>query len=228
MNNKLNEEVALELLIKDQIKERSDLKKTENRWILHSIYVGLASRRIAFKLGLDSGYAMALGFIHDIGRKIDHFNHPIEGYNYLIKLGYVEEAKISLTHSFVDNQIENTAGGGPKDLDSYNFINDFLIKNPPTLYDNIIQLCDLFCLETGFTTIEKRLLDLCFRKGIYSNSYLHFQNVIKLKEKLESKMKCNLYDLFPEIEKDDLNSQYQDKEKLIDILKDNQKIKCKN
>ena len=213
----MNEETALSLLLEG--KSIKDLSKNENRWILHSIYVGLAARRIAHELKLDEDYALTIGYLHDIGRKINHNNHPIEGYLYLKDLGYSYIARYSLTHSFINNDIRLTAGGGPKDLESYNFINNYLKSTSLNIYDNIIQLCDLFCLETGFTTIEKRMLDISMRKGIYDNSYDHFISVMHLKNKIEDKMGKDLYLLFPEIKEEDLINRKEDYDKLIEMIK---------
>lgn len=215
---KLTPNDAYNLLIKDIIEETNDLNKDENRWIKHSLYVGIGARRIAKKLNLDENLAEVLGYIHDIGRKIDHFNHPIEGYHYMLNLGYKYYANICLTHSFIDNDITLTAGGGPKRKERYEYINSFLQKNPPTIYDNIIQLCDLFCLETGFTTIENRLLDITLRKGVFDNSFLHYQKTIELKEKIESLMNCNLYDLFKEIKEEDLNNINNVHDELLELI----------
>ena len=176
---KLTEEQALKLLL-ENINDRIELSNPENKWILHCIYVGEAAKRIAKAIGINPDKAITYGYIHDIGRKISHSNHVIEGYNYLNNLGYIEEARYCLTHSFIDNDIDKTAGGGPKDVDSFNFINNYLHNNPHNLYDNIIQLCDLFCLETGFTTVEKRLLDISLRKGIYENSYNHYKRLFNI------------------------------------------------
>ena len=218
---------ALNLLYEGVINHKTDFLKPENRWILHSIYVGIAAKRIAIALNLDSEYAKVLGYIHDIGRKINHNNHPIEGYKYLIKLGYFKEASISLTHSFINNDINITAGGGLKDIDSYKYIEGFLKKTPISPYDNIIQLCDLFCLETGFTTIEKRLLDISLRKGVYDNSYLYYQEVMKLKTKLEDKIGCDLYNLFPEIKEEDKINIINNKETLLNMFKEKFIMKTK-
>ena len=72
----MDSELALSILLQN-IKSRNELSKPENRWILHSIYVGLAARRIAHKLNLDEDFALTIGYMHDIGRIIDHSNHPI-------------------------------------------------------------------------------------------------------------------------------------------------------
>lgn len=226
MQNKLTKDKALNILLQN-IKDKKELLLPENRWILHSIYVGNAAERIAKAIGINSEKALIYGYLHDIGRMINHNNHPIEGYKYLINLGYENEARICLTHSFIDNDINKTAGGGPKDINSYNFINNYLENHPHTIYDNIIQLCDLFCLETGYTTIEKRLLDITTRKGIYDNSYDHYQSVLDLKSRIEKGLNFKLHTLFPEIKQEDIQNISNDIEKLSILLK-SKKIKSKN
>ncbi len=215
---KITSKDALEILIKD-IKTNEDLKKNENKWILHSIYVGIAARRIAEKLNLNQDFALSVGYLHDIGRKINHNNHPIEGYFYLKSLGYDNIARYSITHSFLNNDITKTVGTGPNDPESYKFINNYLNSIDKDLFDNIIHLCDLMCLESGFTTIEKRILDVITRKGISENSYSHYIDLMDFKNWLEITMKKNLYDLFPEIKKEDIDEILIDKQLLISMIK---------
>ena len=216
---------AYDLLTKDIITKEEDLYLPQNRWILHSIYVSEAAKRIASVLNLDINKATILGLLHDIGRRRNHNNHPIEGYKYLNSLGFLEEAKICLTHSFIDNDITITAGGGPKNQDVYVFINSFLQNNEANIYDNIIQLCDLFCLETGFTTIEKRILDISTRKGVNDNSKEHFDKVIELKKRIEKMMNCSLYDLFPEIKKEDFENRENNYIELTNLFNSKKLIK---
>lgn len=208
---------AYMLLLKDIVNSEDDLDKDENRWIKHCIYVGRAAERIANQLGLDGDYAKALGYLHDIGRKINHPNHAIEGYNFLMKLKHPLEAKICMTHSFVENDIDAIAEKPLKDSPAFPFVNSFLQEHPCTLYDNIIQLCDLFCLSKGFTTVERRMYDIVSRKGVHENSVYHWEKVKALKEKIESLMGCELYSLFPEV-KNDLITVYEDRNKLENLL----------
>lgn len=215
---------ALKLLYKDVITNEDDLLKEENKWVMHCYYVGKAAGRIAKKLGLDSDYATALGYVHDIGRKISHPTHVPEGYKYMIKNGYEKEARACITHSYINNDINLVAGGGPKNPEKRKFIQSLLDKyEDATIYDNIVQLCDLFCLETGFTTVEKRILDIYTRKGIYDNSKAHFNATIKLKEDIENKMGCNLYELFPEIKKEDILSIQNDYDEIESMLNEHTK-----
>lgn len=217
---------ALEILLQN-INSREDLGKKENRWILHSIFVGLAARRIAHELNLDEDYALTIGYMHDIGRSIKHIGHPIEGYLYLLNMGYPDIARYSITHSFINNVIFNTAGGGPNDKESFNFINRYLNSIELNIYDNIVQLCDLFCLESGFTTFEKRILDITERKGVFSNSYEHFNNIMNLKNKIETMMGKEIYSLFPEIKEQDLNSRIIDQKRLMVLFKSSENDKKK-
>lgn len=218
---RINAKEALDLLFKGVINNSSDLAKPENRWVKHCLYVGIGAGKIAAKLGLDSDYAQALGYVHDIGRKISHPNHTIAGYKYMIKEGYPEEARSCLTHSFIDNNIYYTAGGIPEGQDRFEYLNSYLQSTELTIYDNIVQMCDLFCLETGFTTIEKRLLDITRRKGVFENSQLHFEKTMELKDRLEKMMGCSLYELFPEISQDDLANINEEHCLLIDLLNPN-------
>lgn len=211
---KLTSENAYELLIKDVLEREEELEYPKNRWVKHCINVGYAASIIADCLGLDADYAGALGIIHDIGRKISHPKHTLEGYYYMLEHGYTEEAGICLTHSFVNNDIRLTAGEGPSD-EVIKVFTDYFATHKLTIYDNIIQLCDLFCLDTHLTTIPDRLYDIYVRKGVTENSKMHIEAVLDLKNKLEQKMGCSLYDLFPEI--DTLNIA-QEEEKLNQVI----------
>lgn len=250
---KLESDVALELLCKDVIKTRSDISVYENRWIKHCIFVGIAAGRIARSLNnnrgnyskffglfpeleeIDEDYAIALGYVHDIGRKISHPNHTIKGYEYLVDAGYETDAGIALTHSFIDNNINNSADAVQGE-DRYKFINDYLMSHPVTPYDNIVQLCDLFCLETGFTTVEARLLDIASRKGIYENSRSHFAKTMELLSRFEldseyrefmakemgmSESEFGFYSLFPEIQDETLESAEEDYQRMVKLIEDN-------
>lgn len=205
---------AYELLIKDVLKCERDLELPENRWVKHCINVGYAASIIADNLGIDADYAGALGIIHDIGRKVSHPKHPICGYQYMIDHGFKEEAGICLTHSFVNNDIRLTAGPGPTG-EAYELITNYLNTHELTIYDKIIQLCDLFCLDSHLTTIPDRLYDIYVRKGVTDVSRLHIEAVINLKEELEELMGCSLYDLFPEICVDHIE---EEQEKLNSVI----------
>ena len=94
--------------------ERKTVK--DDRWIEHCICVGDTAGIIATSL-VNEGYnvdidkAVALGYIHDIGKKFNEHGgvlpHAINGYNYIKKLGYDEQyAGICIKHSFLNNDID--------------------------------------------------------------------------------------------------------------------------
>lgn len=222
---RLNAEQAKELLFQDVIFFPEDLMRDENRWVNHCLNVGEAAGRIAAQMGLDSDFAKAEGYLHDIGRKVNHRDHVMAGYHYLLNLGYGDMARSCLTHSFVDNDINLVAGGVLPDSEQQRLLSCFgsRLSDGNILclcndYDNILQLCDLFCLETGFTTLENRLLDVYTRKGVFDNTLDHFRSVFQLKQKIEDKMGCSLYSLFPEISEQDkakANEEHHEIEELI-------------
>ena len=146
--------------------------------------------------------AIAMGYIHDIGKREGppFIGHIVKGYDYLIQLGYEEEiANVCLTHSYLNNDINCTAGGVPKtDAYGYDFRKKFIENHSCTIYDNIIQLCDLFCTDK-FMLLEERLIEIMVRRGVDSNTVYHIKEAIKLKQTIEEKMGCSLYSLFPEI-----------------------------
>ena len=190
---KLKSEEALNLL------ENFRDKMEDTHWIDHSICVGNTAGKIAEKLNLDIEKAKTLGYIHDIGKGVGNFHkHDINGYNYIKELGYDDEyADICLTHSYLNNDVMCTAGGIPEDIP---FRTTFIKNHKYTLYEKIINLCDLMCTD-NVMTVDKRLIDIILRRGAYSNTQYHVQATYKLKEYIDSKLGFNVYELFPEIKK---------------------------
>ena len=171
-------------------------------WVEHSIRVGQAAERIAIKIGIDSDKAAAMGYLHDIGKIYGepYSQHVVKGYEYLKSMGISDEyANICLTHSYLNNDINCTAGGIPdKDSYKYQFRKDFIENHQYNIYDKIIECCDLFC-TAQFMTMDERLIEIMLRKGAHDNTVYHITYAQKLKKELEEKMGCNLYSLFPEI-----------------------------
>ena len=185
--------------------------KTESdRWIDHCICVGNTAGKIAQALNekgynVDADKAIALGYVHDIGKYSNKpQSHEIKGYELLREKGFDEDyCNICLTHSFLNNDITCTAGGIP-DFNETPYIKDFIKYHKYTIEEKIINLCDLMCtsIENVFT-IDKRLIDLIIRKGAHTNTQYHVKETYKLKEYFDNLLEYNLYDLFPEI-KDNL------------------------
>lgn len=188
---KLTSEKAIMLL-----KDCKGMAKNDE-WIKHSICIGNAAGVIAKALKLDEEKAKTLGYIHDIGKRTGEFkNHVMNGYNYLKELGYDDEyCNICLTHSYLNNDYMCTAGGIPTDIP---FRTEFIKTHEYTIYEKIINLCDLMC-TTKVLTVDKRMMDLLYRHGVYAKTHYHIEETIKLKEYFDNLLGYNLYDLFPEI-----------------------------
>lgn len=52
-------------------------------------------------------------------------------------------------------------------------------------------------------TVDKRMMDLLLRHGVFAKTHYHIQETLKLKQYFDDLLGYNLYDLFPEI-KDNL------------------------
>ena len=192
------------------IKDEQGKKSNNNHWISHSICVGNAAGVIANALKLDADYAKTLGYIHDIGKRFDHTNdgvfpHAIKGYEYIKELGYDENyAGICIKHSFLNNDIDcisNDRDETDRNNPNYDFVRRY-IKDEYTIYEKIINLCDLMC-TSKILTVDKRMIDLLLRHGVYAKTHYHIKETLKLKDFFDDLLGYNLYELFPEI-KDNL------------------------
>lgn len=177
----------------------------DDNWIEHSICVGETAGVIAKALGMDEDLAKTLGYIHDIGKRFGwgkdkKSSHPIAGYEYILGLGYdVKYANICLTHSYLNNDINCVAGGLPNaNKYKYEFVKEFVRKHKYTEYEKLINLCDLMC-SNKLVTMEKRLISLEIKHGVFSNTVYHLTEAQKLKKYFDDKLGCNLYTLFPDI-----------------------------
>ena len=175
-----------------------------DRWIEHCICVGdtagiiaQASKEKGYDVDIDK--TITLGYLHDIGKyNGESHGHVMRGYEYLKDKGYDEEyCNICLTHSYLNNDLICTAGGVPN-LDDNPFLTEFIKKHKYTVEEKIINLCDLMCPHKVFT-IDKRLIDIMIRRGVYSNTQYHIKETYKLKEYFDNLLGYNLYNIFPEI-----------------------------
>lgn len=188
---KLTKEQAYNLLIEG-------LEKLETiGYVPHCRYVGDLAGMIAGEMGLDAEYAMVLGYLHDIGRKVDPGNHMYAGYKFLKDSGYDEYAFICLTHSFLNNDIECICGRLlPPESEGYEEVKAFVESHENTDYDRIIQTCDLLCLHTGGTTLEERIDDIESRKGTHAKSKYHRETAVAQKAYIENKIGHSIYDFY--------------------------------
>ena len=171
-------------------------------YVEHSLLVGEAASRIAQQLNLDTDKARTLGYIHDIGKRygFPFVLHDIQGYEYILSLGIDEEyANICLTHSYLNNDIDCLAGGYIEpDSYKYEFRKEFIKNHKYTIYERIINLCDLMCTNE-LVMFEERLVDLIIRKGAHKNTQYHVIEAERLKQEIEQELGKSIYSLFPEI-----------------------------
>lgn len=195
---KLTSDEALNILKKERGKLESDM------WIEHQICVGNTAGKIAKALGLDEDKEKALGYIHDIGKRYGikergALVHGYKGYEYLKKLGYDEEyAGICILHSYLNNDINCLADITDKNGLEYEFQKYYVENHKYTDEEKIINLCDLMCTNKVLT-MEKRLIDLLVRHGVFETTQYHIKEALKLKQYFDNKLGYNLYNLFPEI-----------------------------
>ena len=189
---KLTSNMALELL------NEAEKTTTDLGWIRHSKCVGETAGIIADKLGLDVDKAITLGYIHDIGKRTGEFkNHVMNGYNYLKELGYDDEyCNICLTHSYLNNDYLCTAGGIP---DNIPFRTEFIKNHKYTIYEKIINLCDLMCTNKRMI-LEQRIIEIMLRRGCHENTVYHITEAQKLKKEIDEMLGCSVYLLFDDIE----------------------------
>ncbi len=189
----------MKLTSKDELLmlEKMETTTPDIGWIKHSICVGNSASKIAEHLNLDIEKAKCLGYIHDIGKGVGEYSkHVINGYNYLKELGIDEEyANICLTHSYLNNDVICTAGGIPKEE---LFVIEFIKTHEYTVYEKIINLCDLMCTSVNLT-LEKRLIELMIRRGVHENTVYHIKEAQKLKAEIDEMLGFNVYKLFPDV-----------------------------
>ena len=174
-------------------------KQNPGGWMAHSKMSALVARIIAKNTHgiLNEHKAYSLGLLHDIGRikGITSMKHIIDGYEYMKDLGYDENARICLTHSFPIKNIQAYTGKNDLDNNAFLFINDFIQNTEYDDYDKLIQLCDALCTSEGIVIIEKRLIDVAIRNGINELSVEKWKAFISLIGYFNSKYCIDVYSL---------------------------------
>ena len=152
--------------------ERKNAK--DDRWIEHSICVGDSAGILAKALkekghNVDVDKVITLGYVHDIGKYTGESH------------GHVMRGYEYLKNKEYDEEYANIC-----------------LTHSYTIEEKLINLFDLMC-TTKILTLDKRLIDIVLRKGVFSNTQYHVKETYKLKEYFDNLLGYNLYDLFPEI-----------------------------
>lgn len=169
-------------------------------WVLHSRNVALAAQFIAEKHpNLDPLRAHTLGVLHDIGRRSgpNRDRHILDGYDYLLGLGYADAARIALTHSFVIPDLDTLQGEWDGTPQEWARLGEALAQAQMTEEDRLLQLCDTLALADGFCTIQERVVDVALRYSVNARTPQKWRAQLALKRHFDLVCGLNIYRLLP-------------------------------
>lgn len=147
-------------------------------WISHCIYSAIVSYELSSILNLDKKFAFNYGLLHDYGRKYTHsINHVIKGFESLVDLGYEQEAKGCLTHSFINagryccmEPLQFDFFVDEKGIEHYaddiklDDMAHVLMSAKYSYYDNILNIADLMAQSSGIVSPKDRIKDVLTRR----------------------------------------------------------------
>lgn len=165
-------------------------------WGDHSRTAGYIAENIAAACGdMDSEKAYVMGLLHDIGRKfgITGLRHVTDGYRYMKELGYDDIARICLTHSFNNRNLDEYIGKKDISEEETQWLISVLQNTEYDDYDRLIQLCDALAGNGIVLDCEERMMDVRNRYGYYPQT--KWDTNLRLKEYFEAKTEQNIYEL---------------------------------
>jgi putative nucleotidyltransferase with HDIG domain len=169
-------------------------QKNSGPWAAHSRMVAKCAERIAAHCpGMDSEKAYVLGLLHDIGRRFGATDmaHVVDGYRFLMSMGYDEAAKICVTHSFADRNVNSYIGRRDVSEADFAWVRSMTEGGEYDEYDRLIQLCDSLAMADGTIDLKARMDDIERRHGFYPapKRQAHY----RLKEYFDGKAGMDLY-----------------------------------
>lgn len=170
-------------------------------WGNHSRLVAHCAQAIAAACpdgALDPERAYVLGLLHDIGRRFGrgHLRHVYDGWQYMLSLGWEENARICLTHSFNRHTLEDYVGSNDLTAGEYAALEQALARTEYTDYDRLIQLCDSLAGGEGILDIEERMADVKRRYGGYPQA--KWDANLALKAEFERRTGRSVYEIVKE------------------------------
>lgn len=165
-------------------------------WGNHSRITAHCAKCIVDKCAdLDAEKAYILGLLHDIGRKFGkrHLGHVVDGYRYMMSLGFDEAARICMTHSFNNSKLDEYVGCMDTSASETELIQHTLMTVTMDEYDRLIQLCDALAGANGILDIEERMSDVERRYGFYPEEKRKTNR--RLFQHFEEKAGHNLYEV---------------------------------
>lgn len=167
-------------------------------WIEHNKTAGFCAKTIAEKCkDMDSDVAYVMGLLHDIGRRegIMDMRHIYAGYLFMSSLGYEDNARICLTHSFPYKNIGAYNGQNDCSEKETEYIQNYIDTLEYNDYDRLIQLCDAISFPDGPTYVEKRLVDVVIRRGFNDLTIPKWKAFLELKKYFDEKTCVDIYKL---------------------------------
>lgn len=172
-------------------------KRNPGPWKDHSLTAARCAEAIAKRLqargvSIDPEKAFILGLLHDIGRRegVTYLAHVIDGYDYLMGLGYDEPARICLTHSFPEKDVNTYIGKHDVSPEQERRIAALLDSFAYDDLDRLIQLSDCIAMPDGPADIIVRMNDVKNRYGRYPRS--KWNKNLELKRYFEELMGCSV------------------------------------
>jgi len=174
-------------------------KNNPGPWLEHSKVVARAAKTIALKCNLNGNKAYVLGLLHDIGcyEGKTELRHIYSGYNLMIEKGYNYIAKICLTHSFPNKNINSYMGKNDCTREETIEIKNKLKNYEYDDYDKLIQLCDTIGSSNGICFMEKRIFDVIKRHKKINKSIIEkWDTILEIKKYFDKVCMTNIYNLF--------------------------------
>lgn len=171
-------------------------------WKQHSISVANNARLIAQHVPkMDSDKAYVMGLMHDIGRRagVTGIRHIFDGYDYMMRIGEPNIARICLTHSFPIKDVKTFFGKYDCTQEQLDFLRDFLERRELDDYDMLIQLCDAISLPNGACIMEKRLIDVALRHGLPDFTIEKWKAFMRTKTHFDQLCGYNVYEILPNV-----------------------------
>ncbi len=181
---------------------RMGVKLNPGPWDQHSYSVAKNAKLIARRVpGMDCEQAYVMGLLHDIGRRagVTGILHLFDGYDYLMRLGEPELARICLTHSFPIKDVNTFFGKYDCTKEQLAFLQDYLDNTQLDDYDILIQLCDAISLPNGACIMEKRFVDVAMRHGLPPFTIEKWKAFMNTKKHFDQLCGCSIYELLPNV-----------------------------
>ena len=179
---------------------REAAERNPGPWEAHSRNTAEAARRIAEHCpGMDSQAAHTMGLLHDIGRRYGFtgMRHVLDGYRFLIELGFDRAARICLTHTFEAKSVEYAPGPWDCTPEEYTFLDQYIHNTQFDEYDRLVQLCDTLADAKGFCLMEKRYVDVSIRRGVQPKTPLNWKAALENRAYFDQRTGGSVYRLLP-------------------------------